>query len=127
MDINEESKPKDPGLDVLLELSETEYTEENGYWYKIEAWKVPRSNEIPHGIRYSLTLHDQYNMRIMGFDNAHALKSRKKNRFKGRVYAYDHKHRTAVDAGTPYSFRSAQQLLHDFFNEVNRIMREVER
>ena len=27
---------RDPGLDVLLELTGTEYTEENGYWYKIE-------------------------------------------------------------------------------------------
>jgi len=28
---------KDPGLDVLLDLHGTEYTEGNGYWYKIEA------------------------------------------------------------------------------------------
>ena len=25
---------RDTGLDILLELSNTEYTEENGYWYK---------------------------------------------------------------------------------------------
>lgn len=126
-DVTEDAKRKDPGLDVLLELSGTEYTEVNGYWYKIEAWKVARSNQIPHGIRYNLTLHDQYNRRIMGFDNAHALKQRKNDRFKGRTFAYDHKHKTAIDAGTPYSFSSAQQLLHDFFREVNRIMHEVER
>ena len=69
---------KDPALDVLLELNGTEYTEDNGYWYKIEAWKVEPSKEIPHGIHYNLTLHNNHNKRIMGFDNAHAVKSKKR-------------------------------------------------
>ncbi|MCI2286031.1 DUF6516 family protein [Colwellia sp. MSW7] len=116
---------KDPGPDVLLELHGTEYTEDNSYWYKIEAWEVEPSKEIPHGIRYNLTLHNNHNKRIMGFDNAHAVKSRKKGRFKGRIIAYDHLHKSAVDKGTPYIFSSAQQLLNDFFTEVNRILSEV--
>ena len=81
--------------------------------------------EIPHGIRYNLTLHNNYNRRIMGFDNAHAPKSRKRGKFKGRIVAYDHRHKSSKDRGTPYAFSSAQQLLEDFFNEVNRIMQEV--
>ena len=116
---------KDPGLDVLLELHGTEYTESNGYWYKIEAWKVEFSKEIPHGIRYNLSLHNKYNNRIMGFDNAHAVKSRKKGKFKGRIFTYDHLHKSAIDKGRPYVFSSAQQLLNDFFTEVNRILKEV--
>ena len=116
---------RDPGLDVLLDLHGTEYTEENGYWYKIEAWQVKPCPEIPHGIRYNLTLHNNYNRRIMGFDNAHAPKSRKRGKFKGRIVAYDHRHKSAKDKGTPYIFSSAQQLLEDFFNEVNKIMKEV--
>ncbi|MFC3114227.1 hypothetical protein [Cellvibrio fontiphilus] len=36
--------------------------------------------------------------------------------------AYDHKHRTATDTGVLYEFSSAQQLLSDFFNEVNKRM-----
>jgi hypothetical protein len=28
---------KDSALDVLMELNSTEYTEDNGYWFKIEA------------------------------------------------------------------------------------------
>ena len=116
---------KDPGLDVLLELHDTEYIEDNGYWYKIEAWKVEPSNEIPHGIRYNLTLHNNHNKRIIGFDNAHAVKSKKKGRFIGRIIAYDHQHKSAVDKGTPYEFSSAQQLISDFFNEVNRILKEA--
>ena len=116
---------RNPGLDVLLDLHGTEYTEENGYWYKIEAWQVKPCPEIPHGIRYNLTLHNNYNRRIMGFDNAHAPKSRKRGKFKGRIVAYDNRHKSAKDKGTPYIFSSAQQLLEDFFNEVNRIMQEV--
>ena len=112
-------------LDVLLDLHGTEYTELNGYWYKIEAWQVGPSDTIPHGIRYNLTLHDNHNQRIMGFDNAHAVKSNKKGRFKGRIIAYDHQHKTASDKGTPYIFSSPQQLLNDFFVAVNQIMQEV--
>lgn len=40
-------------------------------WYKIEAWTIESSEHVPHGIRYNLTLHNNYNKRIMGFDNAH--------------------------------------------------------
>lgn len=116
---------RNPGLDLLLELNGTEYTEENGYWYKIEAYRVSPTKEIPHGIRYSLTLHNRSNQRILGFDNAHAVKSKRKGKFKGRIIAYDHLHKSAADKGTPYVFSSAQQLIEDFFHEVNRIIEEV--
>ena len=116
---------RDPGLDVLLELNGTEYTEENGYWYKIEAYRVEPCKEMPHGIRYNLTLHNRSNHRIMGFDNAHSVKSRKRGKFKGRIAAYDHLHKSASDKGTPYVFSSAQQLMEDFFNEVNKILEDV--
>ena len=61
----------------------------------------------------------------MGFDNAHAVKSRKRAKFKGRIVAYDHQHKSAVDKGSPYVFSDPQQLLTDFFVELNRIMNEV--
>ena len=115
----------DPGLDLLLELNGTEYTEENGYWYKIEAFRVDPSKEVPHGIRYNLTLHNRSNHRIMGFDNAHGVKSKRRGKYKGRIVAYDHMHKSASDKGIPYAFSSAQQLIEDFFNEVNRILEEV--
>ena len=81
----------DIGLQVLLDLDGTEYTEENGYWYKIAAWTVDKSPERPHGIRY-----------------------------KGRIVEYDHAHYHKDDPGTPYSFESAEQLLEDFFTEVTK-------
>ncbi len=103
----------------------TEYTEENGYWYKIEVYRVNVSKGVPHGIRYNLTLHNRFNQRIIGFDNAHAVKSKKRGKFKGRIIAYDHVHKSVSDKGTPYVFSSAQQLIEDFFSEVNRILADV--
>ena len=47
---------RDVGLETLLALDGTEYTEENGYWYKIEAFTIEPTEERPHGIRYNLTL-----------------------------------------------------------------------
>ena len=97
---------RDIGLDVLLDLDGTEYTEENGYWYKIEAWEVEPTKERPHGIRYNLTFHNNYYKRIMGFDNAHLPKSRKKG-YKGRIVEYDHTHDSPLDKGTSYEFKDA--------------------
>ena len=112
----------DIGLEVLLSLDGTEYTEENGYWYKIEASKVVPTKERPHGIRYNLTLHDNYNQRILGFDNAHAVKAKKHGYYTGTIVSYDHVHRSIKDKGIPYEFENAQQLLSDFLNEVNSIL-----
>ena len=115
----------DIGLEVLLSLDGTEYTEENGYWYKIEASKVEPTKERPHGIRYNLTLHDNYNQRILGFDNAHAVKAQKHGYYTGTIVSYDHMHRSIKDKGVPYEFENAQQLLNDFLNEVNSILSKL--
>lgn len=67
------------GLEYLLALDGEIFPMENGYWTKMEARRVQASDKVPHGIRYSLTLHDWNNTRVLGYDNAHAVKpSRKK-------------------------------------------------
>lgn len=48
------------GIETLLELDQQILDQENGYWIKIEARRVTITTEIPHGIRYSLTLHEPY-------------------------------------------------------------------
>ena len=63
--------------------------------------------------------------RLLGYDNAHAVKPPKRNKFAGRRLAYDHKHRHARDKGVSYEFISADQLLKDFFGEVHRVLREA--
>jgi hypothetical protein len=113
----------DHSIDTLLDMDGYIVEQENGYWFKIEARRVSSTNEIPHGIRYSLTLHDKYGTRVMGFDNAHAVKPPKKYKYSGRKMTYDHKHRTSHDKGVPYEFETAEQLLADFFQAMDSIIK----
>ena len=113
------------GLETLLELHGQIIDQEDGYWIKIEAWRVDATSNIPHGIRYSLTLHEPYGQRILGYDNAHSVKLPKKFKFAGERLPYDHRHRHATDSGVPYEFQGAHQLLSDFFSEVDRVLGEI--
>lgn len=115
---------KDKGLDYLLDLNGEILAQDAGYWVKIEARQLQYpTKECPHQIRYCLTLHDRYGKRVMGFDNAHSITTRKRGRYQGRRVIYDHRHTTPVDKGTPYVFESAEQLLTDFFSEVDEIIK----
>jgi len=111
---------RDTGLDVLLDLHGTEYTEECGYWYRIEAWLVDPSPQRPHGIRYNLTLDNNFNQRILGFDNAQATQTSKK--YSGQIVEFDHVHASINDKGTPYRFKNAEQLLQDFFEAIEQVL-----
>ena len=97
---------------------------ENGYWTKFEARKVEPNDHIPHGIKYSLTLHNRRNERIIGYDNAHAIK-RKGNKYIANRIVWDHKHKQ--DVVEAYEFDSAGQLLEDFWTDVDRILKEEKR
>ncbi|MGQ4583092.1 hypothetical protein [Lysobacter sp. F60174L2] len=69
-----------------------------------------------------MTLHDRYGTRVLGFDNAHAIKPPKKFKYAGRVLANDHQHRQAHDKGRPYEYVNAHQLLQDFFAAVDHAL-----
>ena len=116
---------EDHGISTLIDLHEQIIDQGGGYWVKIEAWRVEATAGVPHGIRYTLTLHEPYGKRILGYDNAHAVKPAKKFKYAGRRLTYDHKHRHANDKGVPYGFQDAQQLLIDFFSEVDRVLKEA--
>jgi hypothetical protein len=110
----------DHEIEVLLNLSGyRHYNREDGFWVKIEACKVNPTKERPHGIKYSLTLHDRNGTRIVGFDNAHNIKPPKGRKFSGRKITYDHKHK--LERVFDYPFESPAQLLEDFWEEVKRI------
>lgn len=115
------------GVSTLIDLHDQIIDQGDGYWIKIEAWRVDPSAFIPHGIRYSLTLHEPYGKRILGYDNAHAVKPPKKFKFVGMRLPYDHKHRHVSDKGVPYAFQDAHQLLSDFFKEVDQVLQEIKR
>jgi hypothetical protein len=117
----------DNGLITLLELNGTVLVQEKGYWVQIAAWQVTPSSSYPMGIRYSLSLHDSYGKRVLGYDNAHAVKNL---RFFNKVAyekSFDHKHRHPKDKGIPYQFDNAYRLLEDFFTDVDQYLKGIKR
>ncbi len=105
-------------LENLLNLDGETFPMDNGYWVKFEAHKVLPSKAIPHGIKYSLTLHDKRNQRVIGYDNAHSYKSSKKYGAKKQTYDHIHNQMDIVS----YEFESALQLLEDFWESVEYYM-----
>ena len=95
---------EDPGIATLVELHDQIIDQGNGYWIKIEAWRVAVTRNIPH-----------------------AAKPPRKFKYAGIRLPYDHKHRHVSDQGVPYEFRDAHQLLADFFTEVDRVFEEIKR
>ncbi len=102
-------------LRFLLDLNGMTYHMSGGYWVKFDVWMVEPTREVPHGIRYSLTLHDRNNLRIVGYDNAHGGLP-KEGRYQARKLMWDHVHKQ--NRIYPYEFDSAAQLLEDFWNTV---------
>jgi hypothetical protein len=113
----------DHGLEFLLAFNGRIHHLEKGYWLKFAIVRVAAATERPHGLSYSFTLHAPDGARLIGFDNAHNVPHRG-SRFKRRGEATDHWHRTEKDSGRPYVFTNAQRLLDDFFDEVERVLRE---
>jgi hypothetical protein len=115
---------QDAELRTLLNLNGIIYPLENGYWVKFGVKKVKPTAQIPHGISYSLTLHDRNNTRVIGYDNAHSVRRKIKGRKKytARKISWDHKHHQ--DTVTEYNFESASQLIDDFWNNVDGILKD---
>ena len=105
----------------LLDFDGAIYLFEEGYWVKIVVNRTLPTPRQPHGISYSLTLHDPDGRRLLGFDNAHPVKPQG-GRHRAKPVANDHWHRTEGDEGRPYEFRSALDLVQDFLDEVERTL-----
>ena len=113
-------------IDTLLDLDGVIIEQVGGFWTKFEIRRISQPTEqMPHGIRYSLTLHNRHGERVMGFDNAHAVKTKKTGKHQGKK-TYDHRHRHSKDEGMPYEFIDAHQLLKDFWLEVDKTLRVLE-
>ena len=117
---------KDPehALEFLLDFDGRRHFYQGGYWIKFEIRQGEASVQKPHGLSYSFTLHKPNGARLLGFDNAHGVPA-EGSRFKKRAMATDHWHRTEKDPGRPYAFKSAEKLLDDFFDEVERVLEEL--
>ncbi len=109
---------RDPSLDALLDLDGQILVvdPEGGHWVKFVVTVVPASQEKPHGLDYSLTLHGPSGERLVGFDNAHPVGQRR------RGEPQDHRHR--LRTVKPYDYQDAGALLADFWHEVDGVLKE---
>jgi hypothetical protein len=114
---------EDESVERFLELDGTVFfiDEKCQYRVKIEAKRVHVTPERPHGLSYSLTLHNSGNERILGFDNAHPVPARKGPSGKKHKY-YDHKHR--YNRTRVYQFVDTDMLMTDFYTAVDQILEE---
>ncbi len=112
-----EANVRDPSLDTLLYLDgETFLVDSSGMcWVKFEVKRCAMTVERPHGLRYSLTLHDETGARLVGFDNAHPIREGSGPGARTRI-EYDHKHRGPQ--ARFYVYEDAAKLLADFWAEV---------
>ena len=108
-------------LEMLLDLDGETYILEGSFWVKFQVKRAPPTPEKPHGLDYSLTLHDGGGERLLGFDNAHPIRESGGPGARTRI-EYDHKHRG--ERVRFYNYVNAASLLEDFWNEVNRILKE---
>jgi hypothetical protein len=109
----------EPGLQFLLGFDGRVHRFERGYWVRFSIRRVGRDQLRPHGLVYSLTLHAPDGTRLIGFDNAHRVP-----RGSPGQAASDHWHRSEDDPGRPYRYVSAERLLEDFLEEVERVLGE---
>lgn len=112
------AQSRDRTLDALLDLDGQVLVVDpkGGHWVRFTVRRVAVSAEKPHGLDYSLTLHGPDGARLVGFDNAHPVKGRR------RGTRQDHRHR--LRTVKPYEYRDAATLLADFWTAVDAVLRE---
>ena len=107
---------------MLLDLDGLRFVYEDGYWIKYAVSEVAVCEEWPHGIKYSLTLHDHRGDRIFGIDNAHLPRTGgAPTRQSTRSAATDHVH--TGRRVYRYEFVDAETLLADFDKGVVAALR----
>jgi hypothetical protein len=92
----------DHELDYLLSFDGYEYRFSDGHRVKIEAARAETSGGRPHGVKYSLTLHDPGGKCIYGRDNAHRV---------GRRTEFDHRHVYGRRRVVGYVYREVDRIL----------------
>lgn len=113
--------PRDHSLDTLLDLDgQVMFIGSAGHRVQFKVAAVSPSPERPHGLKYSLTVHNAKGERIAGFDNAHAVPEA--NRPGGKRTEFDHKHRFRTVR--PYEYSDAGALLADFWTLAEDVLKE---
>jgi Family of unknown function (DUF6516) len=104
---------RDLSLDALLDLDGQVLVvdPETNHWVRFVVRRVPVTEGKPHGLDYALSLHGANGERLVGFDNAHAVRESAGPGGRKRG-AQDHRHR--LKTVPPYEYRDAATLLGDF-------------
>lgn len=111
---------RDEGLDRLLDLDGFLAEVGGGFWVKIVAQRVPPDAHRPHGVSYTLTVHDSGGRRVFGIDNAHVVRLTRGPAGRSSA-ARDHLHRG--ESVRSYTYRNAETLIDDFWREVEAILK----
>jgi hypothetical protein len=115
---------KAQGWDYILDLHRQKIGYDNGFWVTIRATRVEPDEHRPHGLMYALTLHDEHDDRILGYDNSHGVDvATGPAKRTTRPVAFDHIDRRGKKS-VPYAFTTPFKLVADFFAEVDKILRE---
>jgi Family of unknown function (DUF6516) len=115
---------RNSSLDALLDLDGVVAALSDDpapYWANFVVKRVPVSPERPHGLYYSLTLHDPQSDHVLGFDNAHSVREGSGPRARTHT-EYDHKHRQ--QSVQFYDYQDAGTLILDFWTEVESAINE---
>ena len=117
----------DHGIENLLMMNGYILDQGHGYLAKFEVSEKEKTPARPHGIKYALTLHNENNERVLGFDNAHAVNKKFLPRFHKKIVEWDHEHKLGNNVKIfPYNYESAYQLLEDFYEEVDKALTALE-
>lgn len=113
----------DSSLDNLTELNGVRFFVDDADKFTVKCLfvRVLVTEERPHGLSYSLTLHDENGDRLVGFDNAHPIRTKRGPAGKD-VKTHDHKHR--LKTVRAYDYKDAHTLLADFWGVVDSVLRE---
>lgn len=118
------SKDREREWEYFLGLHRTRIAYDGGYWATFRVIRVEPDEGRPHGWQYSLTLHDENDDRVLGYDNAHPIQTGTGPAKKSRQpTAYDHIDRRGAPS-KPYAFVSPYKLLEDFLADVDKIVKE---
>src|ERR1700733_1388649 len=100
-------------LELLLALNGLSYEFSDRAIVEFKVRRVEITPERPHGIGYALVLRPlDGGEPWLRFDNAHGVDPAGGRYVRG-ARTYDHWHRNANEAGRPYIFVGAAQLLDD--------------
>jgi len=103
-------------MERLLAYHGRRYWLTNGWSLRFRVWRVDRTEERPHGLRYAFTLHDVDGERLLGYDNRHSACR--------KVVEHDHSHKfRRTEILEPYAFADVDTLLADFFEAVRSACR----